>query len=270
MVFLIRSFKRHYHKIKGMRPKLYSTGSFGFELNFDDQAGIRIQNKTPDERETVRFVNLMRPFLNPKDKLYYRNVWNSLRESLAGELAAETIEQVERMIDQMNKGYILIEDKGETFTAESLYELVAEGQYFTEVDEIRRRLSELTVNPFAPPLLYQAFYTYHESAFALVNHLLKIIHQIEQSETGKSLIEITADSRNQCIYCLSTSGDFTAEEHIFPESLGNDELILPKGLVCKECNNNLLSLLDSALVDFPPIALLRVQYVPYTKKGQTT
>src|SRR5207253_652013 len=36
----------------------------------------------------------------------------------------------------------------------------------------------------------------------------------------------------------------------------------------KKCNNNLLSRLDAALVDFPPIALLRVQYVPYTKKGK--
>lgn len=39
-------------------------------------------------------------------------------------------------------------------------------------------------------------------------------------------------------------------------------------MVCKNCNNNVLSPLDNALVEFPPIAMLRVYYVPYTKKGK--
>ena len=28
-----------------------------------------------------------------------------------------------------------------------------------------------------------------------------------------------------------------SEEHIIPKSLGNDELILPKGIICDKCNN---------------------------------
>lgn len=268
MVYLIRSFKRHYHRVKHMMPGLYSTGSFSFELKFDHQTGTQAKNETPDEGETIRFVNLMRPFLNPKDSLYYRNVWHSLQENFANELTPETVGRVKTFIDEMNKGYIPIKYNDDDLTAEKIYELVAEGQYFTEIEEILRRLNEMIGVPIFAPLLYHAFYSYHERAFVLATYLLKIIHQLEQSATGKSLFAITNGSNNRCIYCLSTSGDFTAEEHVFPESLGNDELILPKGLVCKECNNNVLSLLDSALIDFPPIALLRVQYLPYTKKGK--
>jgi hypothetical protein len=41
----------------------------------------------------------------------------------------------------------------------------------------------------------------------------------------------------QCIFCKSTSAAFTAVEHIVPESLGNTEHILPRGVVCDPCNN---------------------------------
>src|SRR5262249_34466469 len=265
---LIRSFKRHYHKVKGMVRGLYSTGSFGFELKFDDQTGTQVQTKTPDERETVRFVNLMRRFLNPKDEIYYLTVWRYLRQNFSSELPAETVEQVEKFIERMNHGYLPIKYNDETLTAERIYELVAEGQYFTEVDQIRRRLNEMIAVPIFAHLLFHAFYSYNEAGFLLASHLLKIIHQIEKSKTSATSIGTVETSSDRCIYCLTASGDFTAEEHIFPESLGNDELILRKGLVCKECNNEVLSALDSALIEFPPIALLRVQYLPYTKKGK--
>jgi len=58
-----------------------------------------------------------------------------------------------------------------------------------------------------------------------------------------------------------------SEEHIFPESLGNDELVLPKGYVCDKCNNGVLSQLDTALIKFEPVAFLQVHLVPHTKNG---
>jgi hypothetical protein len=71
----------------------------------------------------------------------------------------------------------------------------------------------------------------------------------------------------RCIYCLRTTGNFKSEEHIFPESLGNDELVLPKGYVCDRCNNGILAQLDDVLIKFEPIAFLQVQLVPHTKDG---
>jgi hypothetical protein len=71
----------------------------------------------------------------------------------------------------------------------------------------------------------------------------------------------------KCIYCLQTTGDFKSEEHIFPESLGNKDLILPRGYVCDKCNNGVLAQLDNILIKFEPIAFLQVQLVPYTKDG---
>lgn len=40
-----------------------------------------------------------------------------------------------------------------------------------------------------------------------------------------------------CIFCGPAGTKFSSVEHIVPESLGNKSYILPKGVVCDECNN---------------------------------
>lgn len=250
---------------------MYSTGSFGFQLKFDqttDQPSGQVESKTPAENETIRFVVLMRRFLNPSDSIYYANVWSFLRETFATEISPETIELIEKSIEEMNKGYGQIKYNDESLTAEKIYQLVAEGNYFAEDESFLNRLKEITSEPIMGHLIKYYFYSYNEQAFVLATNLLKIIHKIEKSETYKALVENSAKVESRCVYCLTTSGDFSTEEHILPESLSNDEWVLAKGLVCKNCNNNILSPLDNALIDFPPIAMLRVHYTPYTKKGK--
>jgi len=57
-------------------------------------------------------------------------------------------------------------------------------------------------------------------------------------------------------------------EHLVPEGLGNKEIVLPVGVVCDRCNNEVLSQLDTALIELGPIALLRVKYGVPTKAGK--
>jgi hypothetical protein len=35
-----------------------------------------------------------------------------------------------------------------------------------------------------------------------------------------------------CIFCRRHDGGFTRREHVFPESLGNETVILEPGIVC--------------------------------------
>jgi hypothetical protein len=95
--------------------------------------------------------------------------------------------------------------------------------------------------------------------------LFDVIKLIEKSEEYKLP---NRESLNHCIYCLNKSAPFNSEEHIIPEALGNEELILPRGYVCDRCNNGILSRLDNFLLDFEPISFLRVIYSPYTKAGK--
>ena len=64
------------------------------------------------------------------------------------------------------------------------------------------------------------------------------------------------------------SGPFTAVEHVYPESLGNPDVVLPPGIVCDPCNHGHLSARDQWLITFEPIAMLRVMFLDLTKQGK--
>src|SRR4051794_15245208 len=70
-----------------------------------------------------------------------------------------------------------------------------------------------------------------------------------------------------CMFCLRDDGGFRSEEHVLPESIGNHETTLPAGFICDLCNNGPLSACDQALVQCPPLALLKtVQSIRSKKK----
>ncbi|MBA2357812.1 MAG: hypothetical protein H0V84_05220 [Actinobacteria bacterium] len=71
-----------------------------------------------------------------------------------------------------------------------------------------------------------------------------------------------------CLFCRLHDGGFRSREHPFPESLGNDEIVLPPGVVCDRCNFGRLSDLDNAFLNYPPISLLRTMYGIKTKAGK--
>jgi hypothetical protein len=84
-----------------------------------------------------------------------------------------------------------------------------------------------------------------------------------QAEASRLLSE-----ERGCLFCRLSDGGFTSKEHVFPESLGNTELILPPGVVCDRCNNQVLSALDQTLCDFMPFSLMRtIRGIP-SKSGK--
>jgi hypothetical protein len=71
-----------------------------------------------------------------------------------------------------------------------------------------------------------------------------------------------------CLICRRSDGGFTSSEHIFPESLGNSDLVLPNGVVCDRCNNEVLAPLDQTLCEFPPIMMRRTMLSVPSKAGK--
>ena len=71
-----------------------------------------------------------------------------------------------------------------------------------------------------------------------------------------------------CLYCLRSDRAFTSVGHVVPESLGNTSIMLSKGTVCDQCNNNVLARLDNALLKFDPIAFMKVHQNIQTKAGK--
>lgn len=115
--------------------------------------------------------------------------------------------------------------------------------------------------PWLAPLLMHQFYQYMLGGLSIASALFGAI-LIAEKRTPEEATD------NRCIYCLTTWGSFSSDEHIIAESLGNYDTVLPKGDVCDECNHGILSRLDEALIKFEPISWLRVHFVPYTKAGK--
>jgi hypothetical protein len=71
----------------------------------------------------------------------------------------------------------------------------------------------------------------------------------------------------QCIFCRSTDGPFSTQEHIIPESLiGENNTFLPDGLFCDKCQNIFGSSIEQQAIGNYPFNQLRVLFHIPTKK----
>jgi hypothetical protein len=71
----------------------------------------------------------------------------------------------------------------------------------------------------------------------------------------------------ECIFCRKPSDNSKSIEHIIPESLGNKEHILEKGLVCDACNNYFASKIEKILLEQPYFINLRHRNIIRSKKN---
>lgn len=72
-----------------------------------------------------------------------------------------------------------------------------------------------------------------------------------------------------CLFCRTTDQSaFTRVEHPIPESLGNDDLTLPLGVVCDRCNQYFGAKVESSVLARPPFGVERVGQAILTKKGK--
>lgn len=72
----------------------------------------------------------------------------------------------------------------------------------------------------------------------------------------------------RCIFCKKNSNDSKSVEHIVPESLGNIEYVLPRGIVCDNCNNYFSRKIEKHLLDSNYFVHARFRNTVYSKKGR--
>lgn len=73
-------------------------------------------------------------------------------------------------------------------------------------------------------------------------------------------------AQNKCIFCLRSNASFTKKAHIVPESAGNEQLLLPEGRECDECNEG-FSLIEQQVLRSFPGQFFKVAFVDKTKRG---
>jgi hypothetical protein len=254
---LFRKYKRLASRLRDGMESLEPDAKITFHTEWAEDKG---GSSSFDEFPTlVRLAALLRPFMNAASPVELHAVWNALT-------ADETLVPAETR-EVMNRNFSVVDDLGgialvlnqRQLTASDVYFAYAEGMFFDENPEAKKLLEGLSFGPGAH-LIQFLFHSACKSFSQLVFAMLKVILEVE-----RSMSDLTLPAQpTQCIYCLDRDGEFGDEEHVVPEAFGVDELVLVGG-ACKNCK---LSELDQYLAEFEPLAVLRVQNVPLTKKGK--
>lgn len=72
----------------------------------------------------------------------------------------------------------------------------------------------------------------------------------------------------QCIFCKQNSNNSKSIEHILPESLGNHEFILDRGIVCDKCNNYFAREVEKPILELDDFKRIRFYQAIQSKKGR--
>ena len=73
----------------------------------------------------------------------------------------------------------------------------------------------------------------------------------------------------RCIICKHNSENSKSVEHIIPESLGNKNIVLPKGVVCDKCNNYIGRKIEEPFLNDPYIMEIRFKSRILNKKKKS-
>jgi HNH endonuclease len=251
MWMTLHAFKRQYHKAKDICKKFPPDSSLSLQLKWSGELGGSAEVSVADTQVMNRLVVVMRRFLTPSDTLYYRKVWQQLNDEFADEISEEDVALYDTLAAGLSQGQFPITYNGDSLTLERCYELISEGEYFARDSDYRQILAPMFNVPFFGKLLWFLFYQYTLNAVTLMSFLFDVIKKMEKSAAYKKRYEQLESVQNLCIFCKSSTEPFTTREHIIPEALSSNDMVLPKGLVCDRCNNGALARLDSALAQSP-------------------
>ena len=74
--------------------------------------------------------------------------------------------------------------------------------------------------------------------------------------------------QHHCLFCGTRTAPFSRVEHPIPESMGNDDLVLPHGVVCDTCNQYFGSKIEAKALCSPPLDIERMAFAVRSKKGR--
>ncbi|MDY0341217.1 MAG: HNH endonuclease [Coriobacteriia bacterium] len=255
-----RTFRAFKRQASRLRDGLEGISEFP-DARIAWEAGGQAESSFDEIPSLVRLAALLRPFMVKDSDIELRLIWSAIQASDLS-IYSEHSQAIDQAFIAVDRPEVPISLNGRALTTRDTYHAYAEGKLFAADPDAAQVLRQLMIEPLRALALH-SFYDACVRYSYLALMMLDVILDIEKRHSG---FKRTSCGDNRCIYCLDREGQFTSEEHVIPEALGQDELVLTE-CVCDACNNS-LSALDQYLVEFEPIALLRVSYLPLTKKGK--
>jgi len=259
---VIARFIRQYRRVEDARKRV-PENPVRLSLSFTEQ---RLSAELHVEDAMHRLVIGLRPFLQKESGIELRDVFAALKEhrpeGFFSEQEVVDFDAAMKALEEEDSGLHCDE---RAVTRRESYDYIADGGYFDEKDEAVEFLKGLEGGP-ALSILRFHFFSVSLDALRIASWLYRCM---QEPAAGRAAVRgETSPIQGDCIFCRKADGGFTSQDHVFPESLAGDDEVLPRGYVCDRCNHGALSHLDEALANFPPIAVLRVFYLPFTKKGK--
>ena len=257
-----KDFKEYRNVFLKLKKKFEKLGDYGnFHLSVDNIAKTVSTKSSTDSKEFAQYLSVLNVFYKENSRINYESILLLIEKNYTNIIDAKLIEDIKSEI-LSNNSFKTLKPTDNLVSKEFFSEALI-AYCHDSVTKFSDLHAKYITKPIIGQLLWYEFYTFCIGLYFVLQNIFQLIIQIEKnSESNLDTLE------PMCIICRNNKGTFSSIEHIFPEALGNTELILEKGLVCDNCNSTLLSQLDDNLINFSPVAFLRVQFVPFTKEGK--
>ncbi|MCK4739783.1 MAG: hypothetical protein KAT46_07520 [Deltaproteobacteria bacterium] len=261
----IKKFKKQFHRAREAFKAL-SVNRVSQTLYSDLSGEVHSRLILPPEKEISRLGVLVYPFANPESDTYLKTIVQIIFDADVPVLTSDEKEKIIKILDKIESSKLLIQFEDTATTARDSYLDYFKGEFFSNDVIAFRKIERFMRNPVMKEQVVCNFYSYSKNVYTVCVEIYSYVRKMEKLNRSDFSEEVHSNKDNQCIYCLSSGGKFTSEEHVYPESLCNGKIILPKGNVCDECNNGILSDLDNHLSNHEMLAFLKVFYMPIQQK----
>lgn len=254
---VLSEFRDSYRKLEKRFINLKDYGNLNIKV--DNTVKEISAESTSDSKEFAEYLSVLYSFVNHSSRINHFKILEIIQQLYSDKLDKKELEKISDEIEANNKFKILKINDG--YPPNKLFDEIFKSYNFDSITNLSENIISLIKKPVVSQVIWYEFYTYAITLFTILSRIFDLIQKLEKEFSEKIPV-------SPCIICKSVENTFKAVEHIFPDSLGNSELILEKGFVCDNCNSEILSKIDEDLQKFSPIAFLRVYFTPYTKSGK--
>ena len=258
----LHDFKKRFNILNDIFNKYLIEGRLQFNLGVRNGKVSTVQMTTPSD-EIKRFIELLAPFATPGSGLFYKQLARDILEMTL--LTPERRSSLEEILTNTEKPGVKLAHNGRALTGPELFHRYASSIIAATDLQLEENFLMIAPTKLSQELIRFIFFEYCLRVYEAVGEMYSLVRTWEKG--GVVAVRRLAPSAvAKCIYCLSEDGPFESEEHFVPESLGNESLLLPRGVVCDECNHGLLAKLDQHLAEESAVSFLRAFYLPFNTK----
>ena len=186
-------------------------------------SGLKSTLALPAEEKLSRFMVCIRPFANPEDHLYFKKLIEFIISNKIVDNEA-VIKTLTSFTTRIENGPINFQFETDSYTALDLFLIFSKAEYFNEDEEALKTLENIRKIPIVGQLANFQFHNYAYDVYRMCTEIYKVVRDFEKENIREQSVK--ENTNYCCIYCKNTvQTDFNYPEHIFPESLGNTELV---------------------------------------------